>query len=151
MYKRQVLINEAEKVKYYTEAVTGTTVAVDQAAIKSATAAAKLDQAKNKMNEMGIALMEKLNPAIVQSINGVVSWGSKFIKLVDFITRNMGTISVLTTLIVTYYTANKLAAFYETKLRDAKLASLATNQLTIIRQKALLSGTLALSLSLIHI
>lgn len=142
-----VLINEAEKVKYYTEAVTGTTVAVDQAAIKSATAAAKLDQAKNKMNEMGIALMEKLNPAIVQSINGVVSWGSKFIKLVDFITRNMGTISVLTTLIVTYYTANKLAAFYETKLRDAKLASLATDQLTIIRQKALLAGTLALSLA----
>lgn len=142
-----VLINEAEKVKYYTEAVTGTTVAVDQAAIKSATAAAKLDQAKNKMNEMGIALMEKLNPAIVQSINGVVSWGSKFIKLVDFITRNMGTISVLTTLIVTYYTANKLAAFYENKLREAKLASLATDQLTIIRQKALLAGTLALSLA----
>lgn len=142
-----VLINEAEKVKYYTEAVTGTTVAVDQAAIKSATAAAKLDQAKNKMNEMGIALMEKLNPAIVQSINGVVSWGSKFIKLVDFITRNMGTISVLTTLIVTYYTANKLAAFYENKLREAKLASLATDQLTIIRQKALLVGTLALSLA----
>lgn len=142
-----VLINEAEKVKYYTEAVTGTTVAVDQAAIKSATAAAKLDQAKNKMNEMGIALMEKLNPAIVQSINGVVSWGSKFIKLVDFITRNMGTISVLTTLIVTYYTANKLAAFYENKLREVKLASLATDQLTIIRQKALLAGTLALSLA----
>lgn len=142
-----VLINEAEKVKYYTEAVTDTTVAVDQAAIKSATAAAKLDQAKNKMNEMGIALMEKLNPAIVQSINGVVSWGSKFIKLVDFITRNMGTISVLTTLIVTYYTANKLAAFYENKLREAKLASLATDQLTIIRQKALLAGTLALSLA----
>lgn len=142
-----VLINEAEKVKYYTEAVTGTTVAVDQAAIKSATAAAKLDQAKNKMNEMGIALMEKLNPAIVQSINGVVSWGSKFIKLVDFITRNMGTISVLTTLIVTYYTANKLAAFYENKLQEAKLASLATDQLTIIRQKALLAGTLALSLA----
>ncbi|WP_044267980.1 phage tail tape measure protein [Bacteroides timonensis] len=142
-----VLINEAEKVKYYTEAVTGTTVAVDQAAIKSATAAAKLDQAKNKMNEMGIALMEKLNPAIVQSINGVVSWGSKFIKLVDFITRNMGTISVLTTLIATYYTANKLAAFYENKLREAKLASLATDQLTIIRQKALLAGTLALSMA----
>ena len=142
-----VLINEAEKVKYYTEAVTGTTVAVDQAAIKSATAAAKLDQAKNKMSEMGIALMEKLNPAIVQSINGVVSWGSKFIKLVDFITRNMGTISVLTTLIVTYYTANKLAAFYENKLREAKLTSLATDQLTIIRQKALLAGTLALSLA----
>lgn len=142
-----VLINEAEKVKYYTQAVTGTTVAVDQAATKSATAAAKLDQAKNKMSEMGITLMEKLNPAIVQSINGVVSWGRKFINLVDFITRNMGTIATLTTLIVTYYTANKLAALYENRLRNAKLASLATDQLTIIRQKALLAGTLALSMA----
>lgn len=142
-----VLINEAEKVKYYTQAVTGTTVAVDQAATKSATAAAKLDQAKNKMSEMGITLMEKLNPAIVQSINGVVSWGRKFINLVDFITRNMGTIATLTTLIVTYYTANKLAALYESRLRDTKLASLATDQLTIIRQKALLAGTLALSMA----
>lgn len=142
-----VLINEAEKVKYYTQAVTGTTVAVEQAAIKSATAAAKLDQAKNKMNEMGIALMEKLNPAITSSINGVVSWGSKFIKLVDFITRNMGTISVLTTLIVTYYTANKLAAFYENKLQEAKLKNLVTDQLTILRQKVLLAGTLALSMA----
>lgn len=43
-----VLINEADKVKYYTEAVTGTSVAMEQAATKSETAAAKLDQAKIK-------------------------------------------------------------------------------------------------------
>ena len=49
-----VLTNEAEKVKYYTEAVTGTNVALEQAATKSDTAAAKLAQAKNKMNEMGM-------------------------------------------------------------------------------------------------
>lgn len=140
-----VLINEAEKVKYYTEAVTGTTVAVDQAATKSATAAAKLDQAKNKMNEMGIALMEKLNPAIVQSINGVVSWGGKFIKLVDFITRNMGIIITLTTAIVSYYTAVKLAAIYESRLKNAKLASIATDKLSVIWHKALSGAVLLLS------
>ncbi|MGZ2674552.1 hypothetical protein SD303_22200, partial [Bacteroides fragilis] len=33
-----VLINEADKVKYYTEAVTGTSVAMEQAATKSETA-----------------------------------------------------------------------------------------------------------------
>ena len=43
-----VLTNEAEKVKYYTEAVTGTNVALEQAATKSDTAAAKLAQAKTK-------------------------------------------------------------------------------------------------------
>lgn len=43
-----VLINETEKVKYYTKAVTGTSVAMEQAATKSDTAAAKLAQAKTK-------------------------------------------------------------------------------------------------------
>ncbi|MEG0647670.1 MAG: phage tail tape measure protein, partial [Bacteroides sp.] len=47
-----VLINEADKVKYYTQAVTGTGVAIEQAATKSDTAAAKLDQARNKMHEL---------------------------------------------------------------------------------------------------
>lgn len=140
-----VLINEAEKVKYYTQAVTGTTVAVEQAATKSATAAAKLDQAKNKMSEMGITLMEKLNPTIVSSINGLVSWGRKFIELVDFITRNTGTIITLTTAIVSYYTATKLAALYENRLKDAKLSSLAVDKLTVAYHKIKLGATLALS------
>lgn len=140
-----VLINEAEKVKYYTQAVTGTTVAIEQAATKSATAAAKLDQAKNKMNEMGIALMEKLNPAITSSINGVVSWGSKFINLVDFITNNVGKIITLTTVIVSYYTATKLATFYENKFRNAKVASLAVDKISATYHKILLLSTLAWS------
>lgn len=140
-----VLINEAEKVKYYTQAVTGTTVAVEQAATKSATAAAKLDQAKNKMNEMGIALMEKLNPAITSSINGVVSWGRKFINLVDFITNNVGKIITLTTAIVSYYTATKLATFYENKFRNAKVASLAVDKISAAYHKILLLSTLAWS------
>lgn len=140
-----VLINEADKVKYYTQAVTGTTVAVEQAATKSATAAAKLDQAKNKMNEMGIALLDKLNPAILSSVNGVVSWGQKFIKLIDFISNNMGKIITLTTAIVSYYTATKLATWYETKLNEAKVASLMTDKITTSMHKIKLAATLALS------
>lgn len=140
-----VLINEAEKVKYYTEAVTGTAVAVEQAATKSATAAAKLDQAKNKMNEMGIALMEKLNPAIVSSVNGVVNWGRKFINLIDFITNNLGVITTLTTAVVSYYVATKVAILYEKRFRDAKVASLAVDKLTVYFHKIRLAATLALS------
>lgn len=140
-----VLINEAEKVNYYTKAVTGTTVAVEQAATKSATAAAKLDQAKNKMSEMGIVLMEKLNPAIVASVSGVVNWGRKFIELIDFITNNMGKIITLTTAIVSYYTATKLATLYENRLRDAKVANLAVDKITTAYHKILLLSTLAWS------
>lgn len=90
-----VLINEADKVKYYTQAVTDTSVAMEQAATKSDTVAAKLDQTKNKMSEMGIQLMEKLNPAFVSIMGSTVSWTGKLITLLDFLTRHKGTITAL--------------------------------------------------------
>lgn len=140
-----VLINETEKVKYYTQAVTGTGVAIEQAGIKSQTAAAKLDQAKNKMQEMGIALMEKLNPGLVSAANGIVNWTQKGVKLVDFIVRHIGVITMLTASIAAYYAGVKIATLWETKLKDAKLATLAVDKLQAVWNKTLLSGTLLLS------
>ena len=140
-----VLINETEKVKYYTQAVTGTGVAIEQAGVKSQTAAAKLDQAKNKMQEMGIALMEKLNPGLVSAANGIVNWTQKGVKLVDFIVRHIGVITTLTASIASYYAGVKIATLWETKLKDAKLATLAVDKLQAVWNKTLLSGTLLLS------
>lgn len=140
-----VLINETEKVKYYTQAVTGTGVAIEQAGIKSQTAAAKLDQAKNKMQEMGIALMEKLSPGLVSAANGIVNWTQKGVKLVDFIVRHIGVITTLTASIAAYYAGVKIATLWETKLKDAKLATLAVDKLQAVWNKTLLSGTLLLS------
>lgn len=140
-----VLINETEKVKYYTQAVTSTGVAIEQAGIKSQTAAAKLDQAKNKMQEMGIALMEKLNPGLVSAANGIVNWTQKGVKLVDFIVRHIGVITTLTASIAAYYAGVKIATLWETKLKDAKLATLAVDKLQAVWNKTLLSGTLLLS------
>lgn len=140
-----VLINETEKVKYYTQAVTGTGVAIEQAGIKSQTAAAKLDQAKNKMQEMGIALMENLNPGLVSAANGIVNWTQKGVKLVDFIVRHIGVITTLTASIAAYYAGVKIATLWETKLKDAKLATLAVDKLQAVWNKTLLSGTLLLS------
>lgn len=140
-----VLINETEKVKYYTQAVTGTGVAIEQAGIKSQTAAAKLDQAKNKMQEMGIALMEKLNPGLVSAANGIVNWTQMGVKLVDFIVRHIGVITTLTASIAAYYAGVKIATLWETKLKDAKLATLAVDKLQAVWNKTLLSGTLLLS------
>lgn len=140
-----VLINETEKVKYYTQAVTGTGVAIEQAGIKSQTAAAKLDQAKNKMQEMGIALMEKLNPGLVSAANGIVNWTQKGVKLVGFIVRHIGVITTLTASIAAYYAGVKIATLWETRLKDAKLATLAVDKLQAVWNKTLLSGTLLLS------
>ena len=125
-----VLINEAEKVKYYTQAVTGTSVAMEQAATKSDTAAAKLAQAKNKLSEIGMELVEKLNPTIVNAVDGTVKWGQKFADLIGFMIKHSGTIITLATAITTYYLAVKAAEFYETKFRNAKLLSIATDKIS---------------------
>lgn len=140
-----VLINETEKVKYYTEAVTGTNVALEQAATKSDTAASKLAQAKNKMNEMGMELMEKLNPAIISTVSGTVNWTRKLIDLIGFMTKHSGIAITLTTAIISYYLAVKVAEFYETKLKNAKLLSIATDKISETWSKIRLASILALS------
>lgn len=112
-----VLINETEKVKYYTQAVTGTGVAIEQAGIKSQTAAAKLDQAKNKMQEMGIALMEKLNPGLVSAANGMVNWAQRGVQLVAFLVEYKGAVLGAAAALATLTAGQKLHAA-ATKLSD---------------------------------
>ena len=56
----QALISSADKVKYYTDAVTDTNIAVEQAAINSNTMEAKMAQLKNQINETGMALAKDL-------------------------------------------------------------------------------------------
>ncbi len=126
-----VLINEAEKVNYYTEAVTGTSVAMEQAATKSDTAAAKLDQAKNRMHEIGIELMDKLNPALVSAANGAVNWTSRLVALVSWINKHKAIVLTTTIAIASYYTGVKLATLWETRFKDAKLATVAADKLRL--------------------
>lgn len=140
-----VLINETEKVKYYTQAVTATSVAMEQAATKSDTAATKLAQAKNKMNEMGMELMEKLNPSIISAVNGTVNWTRKIIDQIGFMVKHSGIIITLTTAITTYYLAVKATEFYETNLKNAKLLSIATDKIAESWSKIRLASILALS------
>lgn len=65
----QALISSADKVKYYTDAVTGTNIAVEQAAINSDTMEAKMAQLKNQINETGMALAQDLAPVFSKFTN----------------------------------------------------------------------------------
>ena len=71
----QALIASVDKVKYYTDAVTGTNVATEQAAINSATMEAKMAQLKNQINETGMVLAKDLAPVFSKFTN----WASKFV------------------------------------------------------------------------
>lgn len=118
-----VLINEAQKVEYYTKAVTGTSVAIEQATVISQTAAAKRAQAKNELNEIGIQLLEKLNPALLGAINLTTSWTRHFVSLVSWISKNCIEIGICTGAIILYTAAvnksvlqDKAKAFWTDKV-----------------------------------
>ena len=65
----RILIESRKEVEYYTEAVTGTNIAVEQAIINTDNNAAKLAQARNEIHLNAITLGEKLSPALTMSTN----------------------------------------------------------------------------------
>lgn len=91
----QAMISGAASVKKYTEAVTDTNVAMEQAAINSGTDAAKLDQRKNKLNEIGIVLAKRLAPVFSQFINLTGKFVQAMPAMLDFLERYGVQIAIL--------------------------------------------------------
>ncbi len=100
----QVLISEADAVKYYTDAVTNSTVADEQAAINSDTRQAKLDQMKNKMQEVAIQIVNDLDPAVIRLGNTFTNLLKILPPLINFI-KNYGVVIVSTGASIAAYVA----------------------------------------------
>ncbi len=95
----QALISSADKVKYYTDAVTDTNIAVEQAAINSNTMEAKMAQLKNQINETGMVLAKDLAPVFSKFTH----WSTKFVMalppLVKFLKEYGGQVMIVATAI----------------------------------------------------
>lgn len=97
-----ILTENIEALGNYTEAVTGTQTALEQAAIVSATASAKLAQAKNRITEAGMSVAAELAPALTE-FTVVASEGIKLIlELIKWIAQFRFTILSLTAAMVAY-------------------------------------------------
>lgn len=122
-----ILIDNADKVRQYTEAVMDTNIAMEQAAINSDTNEAKMAQYRNSIKEAGIELMERLNP----SLSLLTGWTTKIIvalpKLIDWFIKYKGII-ITSTAAITAYTVTVNASTIATKLYETwtKLATVAT-------------------------
>ena len=137
MQTAMILSQNTEKVNEYTQAVTGTSIAYEQAAINSDTAAAKLDQVKNELNEQGIILMQELNPAITKTLSRLVNWSRYTVTLVRFIADHRSALGMLTTAIALHLVwvnkkiiLDKLQVLWNTKVlasTKAVSAALKTN------------------------
>ena len=136
-----VILQDIDKVKQYTEAVTGTNLAYEQAAINSRTAAAALDQARNKMKLAAVELGEKLNPAFTVSTNLATNLLKTLPGLIDWFQKWGPVIVALLVPVAAYIAYLKLAVLYHTLLNAV------VKQATVI-QAAYRAATIALNYAL---
>ncbi len=103
----EVLLAEQSEINRYKKAITDTNVAIEQASIKTATNAVKLEQAKNKAQENANILGEQLTPALTFSTNAF----SYLLKVLVVIIKNWDTFAKIliigATAIATYTIATK--------------------------------------------
>lgn len=82
-----ILMTNTAETKKYTEAVTGTNVALEQAAINTDNNQSKLDQARNRVQKLSIEFGEKLAPALTFSTNSFSYLMKAILAAPAFITR----------------------------------------------------------------
>lgn len=140
-----VIMQDIDKVKQYTAAVTDTNIAYEQAAINSNTAAAALDQARNKMKLAAIELGEKLNPAFTVSTNLATNLLKVLPDLIDWLQKYAMTFVTMLAPVVAYTAATKAATLWQTRLKDAKLLDVAASKLQNMWNKTLRNSTLLLA------
>lgn len=137
----KILIDNTAKVKEYTKAVTGTNVAMIQAAINSDTNEAKMAQYKNQIKEAGILLMEKLNP----SLSALTGWTTKLIKaapaLIDWTQQYGRTIVYAGTVLTAYIVTKKLHWFWLNKVKTETGQYILVQKLKQFWDKALTAST----------
>lgn len=122
-----ILIQNVDAVDRYTQAVTNTNIAVEQAAINSDTNRAKLEQHKNAIKETGIELAERLNPSIMTLSSLTTKIITVLPKLIDFAIEYR-TVIITSTVAIGAYTIAVNAATIKTKLYDTwtKVATTST-------------------------
>ena len=126
-----ILIQSVDAVDRYTQAVTNTNIAVEQAAINSDTNRAKLEQHKNALKEAGNELIERLNPSlmtltsltnkIITALPKVIDW---FIEYKDVVISTVAGISAYTVAIKASAIATKL---YDTWTKIATVSTTGFN------------------------
>jgi len=101
----KILLNNIEEMKNYTTAVTGTNIALEQAAINTDNDATKKAQALNQLKLITIELGEKLSPAIIMSTNGFTYLLKGLVALPEFVSRYQVALIALTGAVLAYNVA----------------------------------------------
>lgn len=108
-----VLIDNIDAVGRYTEAVTGSNTAVDQAVINTGTNSSKLKQIMNRITQQSVEMGERLMPLYI-SLGSTFTHVMKTLSALITIFSKYGVkIAMLTTALVAYAVAQKASVLWE--------------------------------------
>lgn len=125
----KILIDNVGELKKYEAAVTGTSVAIEQATVNTNNNSAKLAQAKNSINLVSKELGEKLSPAYSSIVGKTSLLLNGLTILVDFFTKYGRLIIISTAAVAGYTIAVKSAAIADTAWTAIK--GVLTGQITL--------------------
>lgn len=142
-----ILVENVDRVKHFTDAVTDTNIATEQAIKNTEHDKAALAQRRNELKLLTMELGQKLAPAF----SGMTLTASKFIRilatLVPWLQENWRIIASLAAAIVTYSIAVKaVAVAKQIYTRVTNLATIATNAFNAATRKNIV-GALAAALA----
>ena len=141
----EILVQNKSKINSYTEVVTGSTKAIEQARTNSDINEVKRAQAKNKMIAKGIELMELIDPAITGAMNATVHWTGKLVALATWLAKNSGEIATVTATVMVYVAAIKLVEFWHTLSYKSISKQMALTKINTVVEKSAAVAKIALA------
>ena len=111
----ELLVKERSKVDEYTKAVTGSNVAIEQAAKNTNNEAGKRAQAQNQINNLYLEFGEKIAPIITKGITGGAD-------LIAVAVKYSSILIPLTAALVTYAMAAKVKVLWDTAMKGGVIA-----------------------------
>ncbi len=128
----KILIENTDRVKQLTTAVTGTSVALDQATINTSNNAAALAQAKNKFQLTAIEMGEKLAPIMTFSTNAFTYFLKAVMAAPEVLQKYGAYILAATGMMAAYYLVILQATAAEKAKQIADLAATATEKQKVV-------------------
>lgn len=143
----KILMNNREEMDNYTAAVTGTNVALEQAAINTDNNASKLEQAKNRAMLMRMELGEKLAPALTFSTNAFSYLVKGILAAIEVFNKNksiiLSTLSAIAAYIIVVNGASVAKKIYTSVVNIATAAVKAFNLTSAASPWGAIAGLIA--------
>lgn len=104
-----ILLNNVDAYDKLKVAITGTNIATTQAITQTGTVSARMAQAKNRFNELGMELVKNMNPAMLKATDFGTMFLKLLVKLPQFLKENKVGIIAVTAGLIAYLTAINLS------------------------------------------